>query len=68
MTPMTNTINELKKNASTAGQLDVIATAEMMYNIMNELNTEGGDVTYTQALIESEAMEDFLNGLDRSKF
>lgn len=68
MTPMTNTINELKKNASTAGQLDIIATSEMMYNIMNELNTEGGDVTYTQALIESEAMEDFLNGLDRKKF
>lgn len=64
MTPMTNTINELKKNASTAGQLDIIATSEMMYNIMNELNTEG----YTDALIESEAMEDFLNSLDRKKF
>ena len=26
MTPMTNAINELKKNASTSGQLDIIAT------------------------------------------
>ena len=36
----------------------------MMYNIMNELNTEG----YTDALIESGAMEDFLNSLDRKNF
>lgn len=37
---MTNTINTLKQNATTAGQLDIVATAEMMYNIMNELNTQ----------------------------
>lgn len=63
-TPMTNAINELKSSAWTAGEREVVATAEFMYDVMYELNTEG----YTEALIESGAMEDFLNALDRSHF
>lgn len=63
-TPMTTTINSLKEDASTASQLDTIATAEFMYDVMYELNTEG----YTDALINSGVMEDFLNSLDRKNF
>lgn len=41
LTPMTQSINTLKENASTSSEREVIATAEMMYDIMYELNTEG---------------------------
>lgn len=41
LTPMTEYVNTLKENASTSSQLEVIATAEMMYDIMYELNTDG---------------------------
>lgn len=61
---MTTAINSLKEDASNASQLDTIATAEFMYDVMYELNTEG----YTDALINSGVMEDFLNGLDRKNF
>lgn len=73
LTPMTQSINTLKENAWTSSEREVIATAEMMYDIMYELNTEGAQwvdwfTTYTDALIKSGVVEDFLNSLDRKKF
>lgn len=63
-TPMTTVIDNLLSNASTAWERTTIANAEFMYDKLYALKKE----RYIDKLIEAWAMEDFINGIDRSKF
>lgn len=63
-TPMTTTIDKLLSNASTAGERTTVSNAEFMYDKLYALKNEG----YIDKLVEAWAMEDFINGIDRSKF
>ena len=64
ITPMTNAIDKLLSKATTAGERTTVANAEFMYDKLYALKNEW----YIDKLIDAGAMEDFLNGIDRSKF